>query len=260
MPASDAQVRVILVGVDILYGRNPVLEALRAGRPARKLVMAAGLESEARLDQILALASERGVVVEESPRRRLNDIAHTEHHQGIAGYFHARPVVSLADVLGNPSTWPLLLLVLDGIQDPQNLGALARSAEAVGVDAVVLPRHRASGVTAAAVKASAGATEHLTVVSVANLAHALDQLGRAGIFRVGLAGEAAERYDAVSYAQPVAVVVGAEGEGLRPITRRCCDVLVALPMAGRVQSLNAAVAGGLLLYEAARQRGFPVRR
>jgi 23S rRNA (guanosine2251-2'-O)-methyltransferase len=244
--------------VDILYGRNPVLEALRSGRPARKLVLARGVQPEARLQEILDLAAARGIPVEESPRRRLDDISHTEHHQGIAGYFHSRPPLALDDLLRGTRD-PALLLVLDGIQDPQNLGALARCADAAGADGLVIPRHRAATVTPAAAKASAGATEHVPVASVPNLAYALQRLGEAGLWRVGLAADAGARYDQVDYTVPVALGVGAEGEGLRPITRRSCDVVVALPMLGRVASLNAAAAGAVLLYEAARQRGFGAR-
>jgi len=244
--------------VDILYGRNPVLEALRAGRPARKLVVAQGVKPEQRLAEILALAGERGIAVEESPRRRLDDIAHTEHHQGIAGYFHSREPLSL-DTLLERAAPPALLLVLDGIQDPQNLGALARSADAAGADGLVIPRHRATTVTPAAAKASAGATEYVSVVSVTNLAQALQRIGDAGIWRVGLAADGTTRYDRFDYTSPVALVVGAEGEGLRPLTRRHCDAVVSLPMLGHVASLNAAAAGAVLLYEAARQRGFAAR-
>jgi 23S rRNA (guanosine2251-2'-O)-methyltransferase len=241
--------------MDILYGKNPVLEALRAGRPARKLVVAAGARDEARLREILGLAAERGVPVEESPRRRLDDIAHTEHHQGIAGYFHSRPPLHLDDLLAGARS-PGLLLVLDGIQDPQNLGALTRTADAAGADGIVIARDRSTGVTAAAAKASAGATEWVPVCTVTNLAQALTRMGDAGYWRVGLAAEAEQRYDAIDYTSPVALVVGAEGSGLRELTRARCDALVSLPMLGRVSSLNAGVAGGLLLYEAARQRGF----
>jgi 23S rRNA (guanosine2251-2'-O)-methyltransferase len=244
--------------VDILYGRNPVREALRAGRPARKLVVAEGLEDEPRLREILALAAERGIPVEPAARRRLDDIAHTEHHQGVAGYFHGRPPQRLEDVLESVRP-PALLLVLDGVQDPQNLGALIRSAEAVGADAVIAPAHRAAGLTPAAVKASAGASEHLAVLSVPNLAQALARIGEAGIWRVGLAAEAEERYDRVDYREPTAIVIGGEGEGLRQLTRRSCDRLVSLPMVGQVASLNAAAAGAAILYEAFRQRGFAAR-
>jgi 23S rRNA (guanosine2251-2'-O)-methyltransferase len=244
--------------VDILYGKNPVLEALRSGRPARKLVLARGVQSEQRLQEILDLAAARGIPVEESSRHRLDDIAHTEHHQGVAGYFHTRPPLSLEELLDR-ARQPALLLVLDGIQDPQNLGALTRTADAVAADGLVIPKHRAATVTPAAAKASAGASEYVPVASVPNLAHALARIGAAGIWRVGLAAEGTQRYDQFDYTSPVALVVGAEGEGLRTITRRSCDALVRLPMLGHVASLNAAAAGAALLYEVARQRGFAAR-
>ncbi|MEA2669868.1 MAG: rRNA (guanosine2251-2-O)-methyltransferase [Chloroflexota bacterium] len=241
--------------MEILYGKNPVLEALRAGRPARKLVLAAGVRDEPRLREILASAAERGIPVEETSRRRLDDIAHTEHHQGIAGYFHARAPLSLDEMLARVRP-PGLLLVLDGIQDPQNLGALARSCDAAGAGGMVLVRDRAAGITPAAAKASAGAVEHLDIAVVTNLAAALTRLREAGYWCVGLDAAAGMRYDRFDYTSPVALVVGAEGEGLRPLTRRRCDALVSLPMLGRVASLNAAAAGAVLLYEAARQRDF----
>lgn len=241
--------------MDILYGRNPVLEALRAGRPARKLVLASGVRDEPRLREILEDAALRGIPVEETSRRRLDDIAHTEHHQGIAGYFHARPPLHL-DQLLEAMRAPGLLLVLDGIQDPQNLGALARSCDAAGADGMVLVRDRATGVTAAAAKASAGAVEHVSIAVVPNLASALVRMREAALWCVGLDASAELRYDRFDYTSPVALVVGAEGEGLRPLTRKRCDALVSLPMLGRVGSLNAAAAGAILLYEAARQRDF----
>jgi 23S rRNA (guanosine2251-2'-O)-methyltransferase len=244
--------------VDILYGRNPVLEALRSGRAARKLVIAAGVSTEGRLQEILRAADERGIPVEESSRKRLDDIAHTEHHQGIAGYFHGRPPLSLDDLL-KQSRAPQLIVVLDGIQDPQNLGAITRTADAVGGDGVVLPRHRAAGVTAAAAKASAGATEHVPVAIVTNVVHAIEQLKAAGLWVVGLAADGDTRYDQFDFTAPVAVVVGAEGEGMRSLTRRHCDAVVSLPLAGRVSSLNAGAAAAVLLYEVARQRGFARR-
>ena len=244
--------------MDILYGRNPVLEALRSGRPARKLVLAAGLSAESRLAEILELARDRDIPVEESSRRRLDDIAHTEHHQGIAGYFHGRPPLALEDLIA-ASRPPQLFVVLDGIQDPQNLGAITRTADAVGADGVVLPRHRAAGVTAAAAKASAGATEHVPVAVVTNLVHALEQLQAAGVWVVGLAADGETRYDAFDFTGSVAVVVGAEGEGMRALTRRHCDAVVSLPLLGQVSSLNAGAAAAVLLYEVARQRGFARR-
>ena len=241
--------------MEILYGKNPVLEALRAGRPARKLVLAAGVRDEPRLREILEDAAERGIPVEETSRRRLDDIAHTEHHQGIAGYFHSRTPLSLDGLLGRMRD-PGLLLVLDGIQDPQNLGAIARTAEATGADGIVLSRHRSTAVTPAAAKAAAGATEHVPVAVAGNLAQALQVLEDAGVWRVGLDAAAEQRYDSFDYTVPVALVVGGEGAGLHDLTRRRCDALVRIPMLGRVASLNAGASAAVLLYEVLSQRGF----
>jgi len=245
--------------LDIIYGRNPVLEALRAGRRARKLVVASGIRPDARVQEILGRAREAAIRVEESPRRRLDDIAHTEHHQGVAGYFHARSPLRLADVLTSSRT-PALLVVLDGVQDPQNLGAIARTAEACAADGLVLARRHASAMTPAAAKASAGASEHLATAIVANLGMALDQLAHAGLLRVGLAADAQTRYDQADYRVPLALVLGAEGSGLRQLVRSKCDQLVCLPMLGRVASLNVGAASAAILYEVQRQRGFMAAR
>ena len=235
-----------------------MLEALRAGRRARKIVVASAIRPEARLAEIIERAEARNILVEEVSRQRLDDIAHTEHHQGVAGYFHARAALTLHEAL-DQSRPPALFVVLDGIQDPQNVGAIARSAEACGADAIVVPRHNAAPLTAAAVKASAGATEHLPIVTVPNLAHALDVLGDAGIWRVGLDADARDRYDSVDLSGPAAIVVGAEGAGMRRLTREHCDVLVSIPMLGHVASLNAGAAAAVLLFEVQRQRGFAER-
>ena len=244
--------------MDIVYGRNPVLEALRASRPARKLVVAEGIREDARVREILERAETAGIPVETSPRRRLDDIAHTEHHQGVAGYFHARPPLHL-DQLLERAREPALLLVLDGIQDPQNLGAIARSAEACAVDGIVLARRQAASLTGAAAKASAGAVEHVPVATVPNIGQALEVIAAAGLTRVGLDPEGGVRYDRFDFTQPVALVVGAEGRGLHDLTRRRCDVRVTLPMLGRVASLNAGASAAVLLYEVQRQRGFSPR-
>jgi 23S rRNA (guanosine2251-2'-O)-methyltransferase len=214
--------------------------------------------TEERLTEILELARQREIPVEESARRRLDDITHTEHHQGVAGYFHGRAPLSIDDLLGSARS-PQLMVVLDGIQDPQNLGAITRTADAVGADGLVIPRHRATGVTAAAAKASAGATEHVPVATVTNLVQALERMQAAGLWVVGLAADGETRYDRFDFTAPVAVVIGAEGEGMRALTRRHCDAVVSLPLAGRVSSLNAGAAAAVLLYEVARQRGFAPR-
>lgn len=245
--------------MDVIYGRNPVLEALRARRAARKLVIADGIREDARIHEIRERALAAGIRVEVSPRRRLDDIAHTEHHQGVAGYFHTRAPLRLSQLLDAASS-PALLLVLDGIQDPQNLGAIARSAEASAVDGIVLARRHAASLTGAAAKASAGAVEHVRIATVPNLSQALDTIAGSGLTRVGLDAGAPNRYDEHDYTQPLALVVGAEGRGLHQLTRSHCDALVALPMLGHVASLNAGAAAAVLLYEVGRQRGFAPRQ
>lgn len=245
--------------MDVIYGRNPVLEALRARRAARKLVIADGIREDARIHEIRERALAAGIRVEVSPRHRLDDIAHTEHHQGVAGYFHTREPLRLHELMDAASS-PALLLVLDGIQDPQNLGAIARSAEASAVDGIVLARRHAASLTGAAAKASAGAVEHVRIATVPNLSQALDTIAGSGLTRVGLDAGAPSRYDEHDYTQPLALVVGAEGRGLHQLTRSHCDALVALPMLGHVASLNAGAAAAVLLYEVGRQRGFAPRQ
>ncbi|MHB1522707.1 MAG: 23S rRNA (guanosine(2251)-2'-O)-methyltransferase RlmB [Candidatus Dormibacteria bacterium] len=245
---------------EVLYGRNPVLEALRAGRRVRRLLVASGLSPDARVDEAVLRARSWGVEPEEAARPKLADIAHTDHHQGLVAYFDGRQHGGLEHLLrlvgeaGPP--WPLLAVCLDGVQDPQNLGALARSAEALGAHALVVPRHRSAPLSAAAVSASAGALEHLRVVRVVNLTTALPALTELGVTTIGLDQDAELRCDEVDLRGPVALVVGSEGSGLHQLVRRRCDVLVRIPMGGRVASLNAAVAGAMLLYEVARQREF----
>jgi 23S rRNA (guanosine2251-2'-O)-methyltransferase len=245
---------------EILYGRNPVLEALRAGRRIRRLLLAPGLSSDQRLREIVELAAEMGVAEESTARGRLNDVAHTEHHQGVAAYFDGRQLGNievLRRLLERPAAkWAPVFLCLDEVQDPQNLGSLSRSAEALGVSAVILPRHRTAPLSAAAAKASAGAIEHLQLIRVVNLVQTLRELQELGVTVVGLDASGDLRSDQVDLRGAVALVVGAEGVGLRPLTRRHCDYLVSVPMGGLVQSLNASVAGALLLYETARQRQF----
>ncbi|HKR98969.1 MAG TPA: 23S rRNA (guanosine(2251)-2'-O)-methyltransferase RlmB [Candidatus Dormibacteraeota bacterium] len=241
--------------MDILYGRNPVLEALRAGRTARKLVIAEGLQPDPRVAEIVSLAGSAAIAVEEVPRRRLDDIAHNEHHQGVAGYFHSRQPLQIEELLQRARD-PALLLVLDGIQDPQNVGAITRTAEACGVDGIVLARRGSAAVTPAVAKTSAGASEHVPYAVAGNLARALDVAGQHGLRRVGLDAKASQRYDQVDYTGPLVVVLGAEGAGMTSAVRSACDELVFLPMLGRIESLNVGASAAVLLYEVQRQRRF----
>lgn len=241
---------------DIIYGRNPVLEAFRAGRPVRRLLLADNLREEPRLQELRRLAADRKLSVEPADRHLLDDIAHSEAHQGVVAYVARRKYWDLEPMAREAlaERGDALLLMLDSLQDPQNLGTLSRSAEATGVGGIVLSSNRSPEITPSVVKASAGAAEHLRYARVANLAQATDTLKGLGFWIVGLAGEAETSYTDFDYRRPLVLIVGAEGEGMHQLLRKKCDALVSLPMLGQVGSLNAAVAGSVLLYEVIRQR------
>ena len=238
-----------------ISGRNPVYEALQSRRrqPFR-LWVARGAEVKGRLAEIISLAEKRRLPIEQVNRQQLDPLG--ENPQGVALEVGAYPYAALADILEVAKTRgePLFVLVLDVIQNPQNLGSLLRTAEAVGVHGVLLPLRRAAGVTPAVVSASAGASEHLLVAQV-NLAQAIAELKEAGAWVIGLEGsEEAQPVEQVRLDGPLALVVGSEGEGLRPLVRESCDLLLRLPMRGKIESLNAAIAGSIVLYLALQAR------
>lgn len=242
--------------IDLLYGRRPVYEVLRAGRRrVYKLTLVDSVRERGGIvGQIVSLARAADVPLARSSRGELDRI--TPNHQGVTVEASSYPYVDL-DILpavADENAHPLFLL-LDLLQDPQNLGSLLRTAEAVGVHSVVIPQRRAVGVTPAVVSASAGAVEHLRVARVANLARTLDELKRRDFWVAGLESDPTYQvYDQVDLSGPLALVVGSEGSGLRRLVRERCDFLIRLPMHGRVASLNAAVAGSVALYEIERQR------
>ena len=222
-----------------------MLEAARAGRVLRALI-ASGLQPDPRLEEIRRLAR-----VEEVPPARLASLARGAVHQGVLAEVKPRPLLALRDLLAES---PDLLVALDGVEDPQNLGAILRSAEAAGAGGVVLPQHRSAPLSASTVKASAGAIEHLRLCQVAGVAGALLEIKRAGLWCVALDPEgelAAWEFD---FTQPVCVVVGGEGRGVGRLVGERCDARVRLPMKGRLASLNASAAAAALLYEVTRQR------
>lgn len=234
-----------------IAGRNPVYEVLRARRrDVFRLLVAAGVEEKGRLAEIIRMAQQRRLTVERVPRQRLD--AFDENHQGVALEASGYPYAALPDILDQAATRdePLFVLALDMLQNPQNLGTVLRSAEAVGIHGVLMPLRRAAGVTPAVVHASSGASEHL-LVAQANLAMTLDTLKQAGAWVIGLAGEEdAQPAHQVRLDGPLVLVVGNEGEGMRSLVRQHCDVLLKLPMRGQIESLNAAVAGSVVLYMA----------
>jgi 23S rRNA (guanosine2251-2'-O)-methyltransferase len=242
---------------ELLYGRNAVREALRAGRRRfRRLIVAERAREGGGPRDILDEARRAGVAVLEAPRQQLDRAAPGVNHQGVMLEAGAYPYVDFADLVeltGGERT--PLYLALDQLQDPQNVGALLRTAEAVGVDGVLIPEHRAAAITPAVVNASSGATEHLRIAPVTNLARSLERLKEAGVWVAGLEGvPEAGPLDEADLRGPLALVVGSEGGGISRLVRERCDFLVRLPMRGRIASLNAAVAGSIALYAIDRQR------
>jgi 23S rRNA (guanosine2251-2'-O)-methyltransferase len=239
-----------------IYGRQAVRELLRAGRRAAFLLqIEEGVREQGAVTEILALALEKNLRIEPAARDALDRLG--ANHQGVAVQTETYPLEPIEDVLSRcEQAGPdALLLVLDQIQDPQNLASLLRTAEAAGVQGAILPLRRAAGITPAVVNASAGAVEHLRIAQ-SNLAQAIDEIKRRGIWVAGLdADPAAESILDADLSGPMALVVGSEGEGLRPLVRQSCDRLLRLPMHGRIQSLNAAAAGSIGLYLVLRQRG-----
>lgn len=241
----------------VLYGRNAVRESLRAARrKPYRLMLAEGVRQTGTVGEILFLAEQAGLPVSRTERRDLDRLGGV-NHQGIVLETSEYPYGELDDVLTvarSRDKAPLFLL-LDLLKDPQNVGSLLRTAEAVGVQGVIIQRRRAVGITPAVINASAGAVEHLLVAQVTNLVDSITRLKTHDVWVAGLeAVRGAQQYDLADLSGPLALVVGSEGEGLRRLVRERCDFLLYLPMRGQVTSLNAAVAGSVVLYEAHRQR------
>jgi 23S rRNA (guanosine2251-2'-O)-methyltransferase len=242
---------------DLIYGINPVREALRGGRRRPlKLILAQNVSSP-RHQELLQDAERAGVPVLWKKRQDLDLLAGHHQHQGVLLEIESFAYASLDDLLASwrASGEKAFFLVLDGITDPHNLGAILRSADAAGCQGVIVARDRSCPVTAVVDKVSAGALEYVPLCQVTNLARTLEKLQAEGLWTFGLAGEAdADPFYRADLAGDVALVVGSEGAGLRPNVRRHCDMLLAIPMAGRVSSLNASVAAAIALFEVVRQR------
>jgi 23S rRNA (guanosine2251-2'-O)-methyltransferase len=244
--------------VELLYGRNAVREALRAKRRRlRRLLLAEGVREGGPVAELTALAAAAGVPIEQSERRMLDDLTDGANHQGVvleAGPYRYATLDDMLALATSRGELPLLLL-LDHVQDPQNVGTLLRTADVVGAHGVVLPDRRAAGITPAVVNASAGAVEHVLIAQVVNLVQAIDVLKASGVWIGGLEDDPrAVPYDSQRSDLPLALVVGAEGPGLGRLVREHCDFLLKLPMAGNVASLNAATAGSIALYSLWRRR------
>lgn len=239
-----------------VHGLHAVRAALEAGTLRR--VVVDERRNDRRLSELIADCETAGVPVETSRRQRLDDLAEGGRHQGVVGEGAARVGgwAELSDAAAMGGLW----LALDGVQDPHNLGACLRTAEAAGAAGVIAPRDRAAGLTATARKVATGAAERLPFYQVTNLARTLKELGTGGLFIVGAAGDPDTTLYEVDLTGPLILVLGAEERGLRRLTRENCDVVARLPMAGGAESLNVSVAAGVCLFEAARQRGFSTSR
>ena len=234
----------------IVYGINPVLEALRAGRVKALRISS---RDDDRMRELLAFATTHGI----TPERVTNDVLTRQAkggvHQGVVADVDEASQYSVEELVHGAKGEPLIL-VLDGIEDPHNLGAILRSADATGVDGVIVQARRSAARSGVAAKASAGAMAHVKIAEVVNIARALEELRGLGVWTVGLAGEAPTPYDDVDFTSPAAIVLGAEGPGMRRLVREKCDHLASIPMQGHVGSVNVSVAAGVVLFEAVRQR------
>jgi len=241
--------------LDRLTGINAVREALQAGSAIDRVVIARGRQ-DTRTEEIVQLARGRGIPVRFEDRSQIDRLANTKDHQGVVALAAARAAGSLDDILAHAKAGGHggLIVLLDGVEDPHNLGAILRTADAAGADGVVIPERRAAAVTGTVTKASAGASEHLPIAKVTNISRTVEELKERNLWTVGLDERGKQTYDALDYNMDCALVLGSEGKGLHDLVKRKCDFLVSIPMLGKVPSLNVSVAAAVVLYEIVRQR------
>jgi 23S rRNA (guanosine2251-2'-O)-methyltransferase len=235
----------------IIYGINAVLEALRAGRARRVIVAGRG---DRRIDDALARARDAGVRIERVDGRTIDRLTREGVHQGIAAETEAEREVTVEAIVAAARPAAPLIVVLDGVEDPHNVGAILRTADAAGAHGVVRQARHAAALDGVVAKASAGAIAHTRIATVVNIARAIEELKGLEVWAVGLDADASDRYDEIDFTLPTAIVLGGEGTGLRRLVRERCDRLVSIPMSGAVGSLNVSVAAGVTLFEAVRQR------
>lgn len=239
--------------MDIVFGIHAVEEALRARSRSLDHLEIARERHDQRLQSVIDLAREEGVAIRFVPREQLDRLARSKSHQGAVAVLAEKVYVGLEALLSTDNRQGFIL-VLDGIEDPHNLGALIRTADGAGASGIVIPERRSAAVNATVAKTSAGASEHVKIARVVNLARTIDELKESNVWIVGLDERGEKTYDELDYNMDCAIVLGAEGHGLHDLIRKKCDYLVSVPMAGKVASLNVSVAGAVVMYEVARQR------
>lgn len=241
--------------MDKLEGRNSILEALKSGRTINKILIAKG-DREGSIKQIFSLAKEKGVIIQEVDRAVLDNMSSTHSHQGVIAYVSVKEYVEIEDILAvaEQRCEQAFIIILDEIMDANNLGSLLRTANAVGAHGVVISKRRAVGLTAAVSKASAGAVEYVPVARVTNIAQTIEYLKKKNIWVIGTDSTGEKSFFKSDLKGPIAIVIGSEGEGIGKLVREKCDFIVNIPMKGRISSLNAAVAGAVIMYEIMKQR------
>ncbi len=239
---------------EIISGRNPVVEAIRSGRPINKILIDKNITRHSLIGEIINLANKRGVPVEYIERQIIERLCSSS--QGIIAYTAAKDYISLVDLLAIPGkkNEPPFFVILDGIEDPQNMGAIIRTAEATGVHGIIIRERRAVGLTEVVGRASAGAIEYVPVARVINIARAIEDLQKSNIWITGIDMSGDADYQTIDFKDGVAIVIGSEGNGLSPLVRRRCDRVAFIPMKGKISSLNASVAAALVMYQVFRQR------
>jgi 23S rRNA (guanosine2251-2'-O)-methyltransferase len=241
---------------EVVVGRNAVLEVLKADRPVERILLEEGAKSDGRLTEIVRFARIKDIKVDYVPRHTLDREGNYGVHQGIVAYAYSRPSLTLADLLAisTQKNERAFYIILDGVEDPQNLGAVMRTAEATGAHGVITRLRRAVGLTPSAVKAAAGAAEYVPLVQVPNITQAIETMKKKGVWIVGLDMAGKVEYTGIDYTLPTAIVIGAEGTGISTLVRGKCDFLASIPMRGKITSLNTSVATAVVLYEALNQR------
>ena len=239
-----------------LEGRNAILEALRNGRDMEKLMVIKG-SAEGTIKRIMAQASKKGVVIQEVSRQKLDELSQTKNHQGVIAVVSAHNYATVEEILeyAQSKGEPPFIVILDGITDPHNLGAIIRSAECAGAHGVIIPKHRSVGLNATVGKTSAGAIEYMPVARVTNIVKTMEQVKKQGLWFACADMKGLDYFD-TDMKGAIGVVIGSEGDGVSRLVKENCDFTVAIPMYGKIASLNASVAAGLLLYEVVRQRKF----
>ena len=241
---------------DVIEGRNPVIEALKSGRPLNRILLARNIGQHSTVAEILYLSRSRGIPVENVTRDVIDKLSTTGAHQGVMAYVAVKEYIALEDLItiSKERNEPPLYCILDGIEDPQNLGAIIRTAEASGIHGVIIRSRRAAGLTAAVAKASAGAVEYVPVARVSNISQSIETLKKSDVWVIGIDPAGKIDYSKMDLKLSTAIVIGSEGKGLSDLVKKRCDYLASIPMRGKITSLNASIAAALVMYEAFRQR------